>query len=58
MNTGLALLLEMGAVFAMVSLISLGKAVKWFFAPQHLRWLQKTYWFIVVVAAIATIIQW
>jgi len=58
MNTGLVLLLEMVAVFAILSLISFGKLVKWFFAPEHCVLLQRTYWFIVVVAAIAAIVQW
>lgn len=58
MNTGLVLLLEMVAVFAIVSLISFGKLAKWFFAPKHCVWLQRTYWFIVAAAAIAAIVQW
>ena len=58
MNTGLTLLLEMLAIFVIVSLISFGKLAKWFFAPEHCVWLQRSYWFIVVVAAIAAIVQW
>ncbi|MFQ9298202.1 MAG: hypothetical protein ACLR4X_07255 [Clostridia bacterium] len=58
MNTGLTLLLEMLAIFVVVTLISFGKLAKWFFAPEHCVWLQRSYWFIVVVAAIAAIVQW
>lgn len=57
-NAGLVLLFQMVAIFITVSLASFGKFAKWFFAPEHCVLLQRTYWFIVIVAAIAAIVQW
>lgn len=57
-NAGLLLLFQMVAIFVTVSLASFGKFAKWFFVPKQCVWLQRTYWIIVVVAIITTIIQW
>ena len=58
MNMGVTLLLEMVAIFAIVSLLSFGRLAKWFFKPKHCKILQLIYWFLVIVSAIATVVSW
>ena len=57
MNTGLVVLMSMAAVFVAAVGVSFGKLARWFFKPRHMKWLQKTFWFIVVVSAITAIVS-
>ena len=56
-NMGLVMLVYLVAIFVLATCVSFGRLAKWFFAPHHLRWLQKFYWFCVIIAVITTVFE-
>lgn len=58
MNIGVILLGYLAMFFIVLSVMSLGRAMRWFFSPQHFVALQRIYWGAVVIGVILTALSW
>lgn len=57
MNIGIILLGYLAIFFVMLSVISFGRAISWFFGPKHFVVLQRIFWGAVVIGIALTVLS-
>lgn len=57
MNIGVILLGYLAMFFIVLSVMSLGRAMRWFFGPEHFVVLQRIFWGAVVIGIALTVLS-